>query len=233
MARKIHGLVIYMSNLDNTGRIQISLAILMMLSVSVSFAQDVRVEQGYTDDLTITSQNGNKDSPNVQVLGYSGFGTNLSGALSLTNGAGAVYVQNNVEIRSNLFVGSQLGVGTPFPSSSVAVANNAFRVDTNGNVIKIKNIAYSWPTNAPSTNEVLSVNTSTQLVWRKAIPQSILMSCDGGASFWTTMPAALLASNPRPTDADIDAALSGNLCRCATYARIRAAVHDAAKTLGA
>ena len=44
--------------------------------------------------------------------------------------------------------------------------------------------------------------------------------------------AALLASNPRPTDAAIDAALSGNLCRCATYARIRAAVHDAAKTLG-
>jgi isoquinoline 1-oxidoreductase alpha subunit len=44
--------------------------------------------------------------------------------------------------------------------------------------------------------------------------------------------AALLASNPRPTDADIDAALSGNLCRCATYARIRAAVRDAAKTLG-
>lgn len=45
--------------------------------------------------------------------------------------------------------------------------------------------------------------------------------------------AALLAGNPRPTDADIDAALSGNLCRCATYARIRAAVHDAAKALGA
>ncbi|MCB1823297.1 MAG: (2Fe-2S)-binding protein [Candidatus Competibacteraceae bacterium] len=45
--------------------------------------------------------------------------------------------------------------------------------------------------------------------------------------------AALLASNSRPTDADIDAAMSGNLCRCATYARIRAAVHHAAKTLGA
>ena len=44
---------------------------------------------------------------------------------------------------------------------------------------------------------------------------------------------ALLAGNPRPTDADIDAAMGGNLCRCATYARIRAAVHDAAKTLGA
>ncbi len=42
--------------------------------------------------------------------------------------------------------------------------------------------------------------------------------------------AALLASKPQPTDADIDAALSGNLCRCATYTRIRAAIHDAAKT---
>ena len=45
--------------------------------------------------------------------------------------------------------------------------------------------------------------------------------------------AALLAGNPTPTDADIDAALSGNLCRCATYARIRAAIHDAANTLRA
>lgn len=42
--------------------------------------------------------------------------------------------------------------------------------------------------------------------------------------------AALLASKPQPTDADIDAAMSGNLCRCATYTRIRAAIHDAAKT---
>jgi isoquinoline 1-oxidoreductase alpha subunit len=39
---------------------------------------------------------------------------------------------------------------------------------------------------------------------------------------------ALLAANPDPTDADIDAALSGNICRCGTYQRIRAAVHRAA-----
>jgi isoquinoline 1-oxidoreductase subunit alpha len=43
--------------------------------------------------------------------------------------------------------------------------------------------------------------------------------------------ASLLATNPAPTDADIDAAMSGNLCRCGTYPRIRAAVHDAAKRL--
>ena len=41
--------------------------------------------------------------------------------------------------------------------------------------------------------------------------------------------AALLAKNPRPTDADIDAAMSGNLCRCGTYPRIRAAIHRAAE----
>jgi isoquinoline 1-oxidoreductase alpha subunit len=39
---------------------------------------------------------------------------------------------------------------------------------------------------------------------------------------------ALLAKNPKPTDADIDAAMSGNICRCATYTRIRAAIHKAA-----
>jgi isoquinoline 1-oxidoreductase alpha subunit len=40
---------------------------------------------------------------------------------------------------------------------------------------------------------------------------------------------ALLKSNPNPTDADIDAAMSGNLCRCGTYVRIRKAIHAAAK----
>ena len=43
---------------------------------------------------------------------------------------------------------------------------------------------------------------------------------------------ALLATTPKPTDADIDAAMNGNVCRCATYQRIRAAIHDAAKTMG-
>jgi isoquinoline 1-oxidoreductase subunit alpha len=40
--------------------------------------------------------------------------------------------------------------------------------------------------------------------------------------------AALLASKPQPTDQEIDAAMSGNICRCGTYQRIRAAVHHAA-----
>jgi isoquinoline 1-oxidoreductase subunit alpha len=43
---------------------------------------------------------------------------------------------------------------------------------------------------------------------------------------------ALLAKNPKPTDADIDEAMSGNLCRCGTYQRIRAAIHRAAQSKG-
>lgn len=43
--------------------------------------------------------------------------------------------------------------------------------------------------------------------------------------------ASLLSLNPKPTDEDIDLAMNGNICRCATYVRIRAAIHDAAKSL--
>ena len=43
--------------------------------------------------------------------------------------------------------------------------------------------------------------------------------------------ASLLTETPEPTDDDIDAAMQGNLCRCGTYPRIRAAIHDAARAL--
>jgi isoquinoline 1-oxidoreductase alpha subunit len=43
--------------------------------------------------------------------------------------------------------------------------------------------------------------------------------------------AALLTANPKPSDADIDAAMSRNVCRCGSYHRIRAAIHEAARTL--
>jgi isoquinoline 1-oxidoreductase alpha subunit len=43
--------------------------------------------------------------------------------------------------------------------------------------------------------------------------------------------AALLARNPKPSDGEIDAAMSGNICRCGTYPRIRSAIHQAAKMI--
>jgi isoquinoline 1-oxidoreductase alpha subunit len=44
---------------------------------------------------------------------------------------------------------------------------------------------------------------------------------------------ALLETNSTPTDTDIDSAMSGNICRCATYTRIRAAIHAAADSIKA
>jgi isoquinoline 1-oxidoreductase alpha subunit len=42
---------------------------------------------------------------------------------------------------------------------------------------------------------------------------------------------ALLKTNKKPTDADIDSAMAGNICRCGTYARVRSAIHAAANGL--
>jgi len=64
-----------------------------------------------------------------------------------------------------------------------------------------------------------------QRAWLEAqVPQCGY--CQAGMIMTT---AALLAANANPTDADIDEALGGHICRCGTYARIRKAVHDAAK----
>ena len=63
-----------------------------------------------------------------------------------------------------------------------------------------------------------------QLAWKELdVPQCGY--CQAGQLMSA---AALLAKRPKPTDADIDDAMSGNLCRCCTYLRIRAAVHRAA-----
>ena len=70
---------------------------------------------------------------------------------------------------------------------------------------------------------------AVQAAWIKLqVPQCGY--CQSGQIMSAT---ALLESNAAPTDADIDGAMSGNICRCATYPRIRAAIHDAAGMLKA
>ena len=54
--------------------------------------------------------------------------------------------------------------------------------------------------------------------------------CQSGQIMTATV---LLQQNPKPTDTDIDQAMAGNICRCATYQRIRAAIHAASKQLAA
>jgi isoquinoline 1-oxidoreductase alpha subunit len=68
---------------------------------------------------------------------------------------------------------------------------------------------------------------AVQAAWEKLdVPQ-----CGYCQSGQIMSAIALLTENPKPSDNDIDAAMTGNLCRCATYVRIRAAIHEAAKSL--
>ena len=80
-----------------------------------------------------------------------------------------------------------------------------------------------------ATIESLSSNNThpLQVAWIKHdVPQ-----CGYCQSGQLMSAAALLAKNKNPSDADIDAAMSGNLCRCGTYGRIKAAIKDAAVTM--
>ncbi len=71
------------------------------------------------------------------------------------------------------------------------------------------------------------VGAAVQAAWQKLD----VVQCGYCQSGQIMAATALLAATPRPSDADIDAALAGNLCRCATYVRIRAAIHEAARSL--
>jgi isoquinoline 1-oxidoreductase alpha subunit len=71
------------------------------------------------------------------------------------------------------------------------------------------------------------VGQAVQAAWRELQ----VVQCGYCQSGQMMSAAALLASNKAPSDADIDGAMNGNICRCATYVRIRAAIHDAARRL--
>ncbi len=73
------------------------------------------------------------------------------------------------------------------------------------------------------------VAQTIQAVWTEMdVPQ-----CGYCQSGQIMSAVALITENKKPTDADIDNAMSGNLCRCATYQRIRGAIHEAARRLEA
>ena len=73
------------------------------------------------------------------------------------------------------------------------------------------------------------VGKAVQAAWTKHdVPQ-----CGYCQSGQIMSAVALLASNPKPSDQDIDTAMSGNVCRCGTYNQIRAAIKDAAASLTA
>lgn len=71
------------------------------------------------------------------------------------------------------------------------------------------------------------ITRAVQAAWEKLD----VVQCGYCQSGQVVAAVALLGGNPKPTDEAIDAAMAGNLCRCATYHRIRAAIHEAARTL--
>ena len=79
-----------------------------------------------------------------------------------------------------------------------------------------------------SANEADRVSRAVQDSWNRLD----VVQCGYCQSGQIMAATALLRAKKKPTDADIDAAMTGNVCRCATYVRIRAAIKDAATRLG-
>lgn len=76
------------------------------------------------------------------------------------------------------------------------------------------------------------VNTKSAKAVQAAWEKLDVVQCGYCQSGQIMSAAALLSNNPKPNDEDIDKAMSGNICRCATYVRIRAAIKEASEQLG-
>ena len=83
------------------------------------------------------------------------------------------------------------------------------------------------PNIAPNSTTIGKAASAVQTAWEKLD----VVQCGYCQSGQVMSAVALLSENSKPSDDDIDAAMSGNVCRCATYVRIRAAIHEAAKLM--
>ena len=88
------------------------------------------------------------------------------------------------------------------------------------------------PVSAVGTARITTIEALDQTPLGRAVQKPWLdldvMQCGYCQAGQMMSATALLAANPSPTDEDIDSAMSGNICRCATYNRIRAAIHQVA-----
>ncbi len=108
----------------------------------------------------------------------------------------------------------------------------ACTVQLNGNAVR----SCVMPVSAVVGQEITTVEgveSAAAMAIRQAWRDLDVVQCGYCQSGQMMTATALLEKNQSPSDADIDNAMRGNLCRCATYHRIRAAIHRAAKTLEA
>ena len=119
----------------------------------------------------------------------------------------------------------ELGMtGTKFGCGVAACGACSVHID--GEAVRSCQVALADVWGDVTTIEGLAPHALQEAWVRHQVPQ-----CGYCQSGQIMQAAALLAENPDPTDDDIDTAMAGNLCRCGTYSRIRAAIHDAAATL--
>lgn len=125
----------------------------------------------------------------------------------------------------------ELGMtGTKFGCGVAACG--ACTVHMNGAAVRSCQVALGDVTGAIVTIEGLGTPEKLSVL-QKAWADHQVAQCGYCQSGQIMQAADLLAQNPEPTDQDIDDAMQGNLCRCGTYPRIRAAIHDAAARMKA
>ncbi len=115
--------------------------------------------------------------------------------------------------------------GTKFGCGVAACG--ACTVHINGEAVRSCQVALADVWGPVTTIESLGTPDAPSVLQQAWIDHQVAQ-CGYCQSGQIMQAAALLATNPAPTDQDIDDAMQGNLCRCGTYPRIRAAIHDAA-----
>ncbi len=115
--------------------------------------------------------------------------------------------------------------GTKFGCGVAACGACTVQID--GEAVRSCQVALADVWGDVTTIEGLGAPESLSILQRAWVDHQVAQ-CGYCQSGQIMQAAALLSRNPSPTDQDIDDAMQGNLCRCGTYPRIRAAIHDAA-----
>ena len=142
--------------------------VIVMTMVGMASAATFNV----TGNLTVNGTGGTASDADVEVKGYSSFSTTPGSALYVTSGNGNAYIQGNLEVGGSTYFPNgiwksdgNIGIGTTNPSANLTVGNNQFQVNATGDLVKINNVGYSWPSSQGAANTVLTDNGAGGLLW--------------------------------------------------------------------